>query len=107
MSPRERAVAIIVGRFLERLDDVVERSADAIWNVVPSYGFPGGVQSRMQQILGPNVEFIVPALGTQSGQKAGPRVTTSSTGAPRNPATEAADVVPGPVEASTAVSGGG
>jgi sugar diacid utilization regulator len=41
VSPRERAVAIIVGRFLERLDDVVERSADAIWNVVPSYGRSG------------------------------------------------------------------
>ncbi|MGH2755963.1 MAG: PucR family transcriptional regulator [Actinomycetota bacterium] len=36
------SVAIIVERFLTRLDRVVERSADAIWEAVPSYGRSGG-----------------------------------------------------------------
>lgn len=51
--PPAAAVSVIVGRFLERLDEVVERSADAIWELVPSYGrageeFRGDVRSAVR-----------------------------------------------------------
>jgi hypothetical protein len=36
--PPATPIEAIVARFLERLDEVVERSADAIWKLVPSYG---------------------------------------------------------------------
>ncbi len=39
--PRQVPVAEIVIRFLARLDEVVERSAVAIWDAVPSYGRSG------------------------------------------------------------------
>ena len=38
----EDTVKVIVERFLTKLDLVVERSADAIWQAVPSYGRSGG-----------------------------------------------------------------
>lgn len=37
-----KAVEAIVGTFLTRLDEVVERSGNAIWDAVPSYGRSGG-----------------------------------------------------------------
>lgn len=41
MTPGRSAVAPIVDRFLERMDEVVERCHEAIWNAVPSYGRAG------------------------------------------------------------------
>jgi hypothetical protein len=38
---RNPAVAAIVERFLTRIDSVVERSSEAIWDAVPSYGRSG------------------------------------------------------------------
>ena len=37
MTPRRSAVAPIVDRFVEKLDDTVERCHEAIWNAVASY----------------------------------------------------------------------
>ena len=41
MTPRRSAVAPIVDRFMERVDEVVERCHEAIWNAVPSYSRSG------------------------------------------------------------------
>lgn len=41
MTERDGAIAPIVGAFVERLDEVVERCLDAIWDAVPSYGRSG------------------------------------------------------------------
>ena len=41
MTPRRSAVAPIVDRFMERVDEVVERCHEAIWNAVPAYSRSG------------------------------------------------------------------
>jgi len=42
MTPRRSAVAPIVDRFVERMDEVVDKCHDAIWSAVPSYARSGG-----------------------------------------------------------------
>jgi len=41
MTPRRSGVAPIVDRFVDRMDEVVEKSHDAIWNAVASYARAG------------------------------------------------------------------
>lgn len=59
----DRAVAEIVSRFLTRLDEVVERSGDAIWRVVPSYGREGGPSlEEVQSAVRGNVSTLAHVL---------------------------------------------
>lgn len=59
----DRAVAAIVSRFLTRLEEVVERSGDAIWKIVPSYGREGGPSlQQVQDAVRGNVTTLANVL---------------------------------------------
>ncbi|HEX2057404.1 MAG TPA: helix-turn-helix domain-containing protein [Actinomycetota bacterium] len=60
---RSAAVRTILEGFLARLDDVVERSADAIWEVVPSYERSGEpLRQDVRQSVRENVETLAKVL---------------------------------------------
>ncbi|MGI8774545.1 MAG: PucR family transcriptional regulator [Actinomycetota bacterium] len=58
-----KAVEAIVGTFLTRLDEVVQRSGNAIWEGVPSYGRTGGPSKEdVQGAIRGNVETLATVL---------------------------------------------
>jgi hypothetical protein len=60
---RSKGLRPIVDGFLARLDDVVERSAEAIWQVVPSYERSGGpLLDDVRQSVRENVETLARVL---------------------------------------------
>jgi hypothetical protein len=61
--PRSKGVRPIMDGFLERLDEVVIRSADAIWQVVPSYERSGDpLLEEVRQSVRENVETLARVL---------------------------------------------
>jgi hypothetical protein len=59
----DRGVAEIVSRFDERLDEVVQRSQDAIWQAVPSYARSGdALQEDVREAVRTNVGSLAQVL---------------------------------------------
>lgn len=60
---RPAALRAILERFLGRLDEIVERSADAIWDVVPSYERSGDpLREDVRHSVRENVETLAKVL---------------------------------------------
>ena len=60
----ERSLEAIVGAFIERLDDVVERSGVAIWEAVPSYEKAGDpLREEVSAAVRANVRTLAQILG--------------------------------------------
>ncbi|HEX2294535.1 MAG TPA: helix-turn-helix domain-containing protein [Actinomycetota bacterium] len=62
---RSAALRAIIERFLARLDEVVERSADAIWEAVPSYERSGDpLRTEVRRAVRENVETLAKVLSS-------------------------------------------
>ena len=81
---RSKGLRPIVDGFLERLDDVVERSAEAIWQVVPSYERSGGpLLDDVRHSVRENVEILARVLSAGRVIKPEELETIERTGARR------------------------
>ena len=63
MAKKNAAVSAIVDNFVERLEEVVERSQDAIWQAVPSYARSGeNLQTDVRHAVRSNVGSLAQVL---------------------------------------------
>ena len=82
--PRDPAVAAIVGAFLARLEEVVERCTEAIWEAVPTYSKAGDpLRQEVRNAVRSNVGTLAQVLSEQRDIKREELEAIERTGARR------------------------